>query len=175
MAAVPMTETLRKKKVRLGELLIENKVISEEQLKTALTEQKRTGRKLGRVLTDLGLVREETLHDILAKHLNIQFVDVRQLNLDPAVVRLLPEAHARRFRALVLQADARGLLVGMSDPTDLMSYDELANRLKQPIRIALVREADMLKTMDVLYRRTDEIASLAQEVREDLNDGDIDI
>jgi MSHA biogenesis protein MshE len=170
-----MSETLRKKKVRLGELLLENKVISEEQLKTALTEQKRTGRKLGRVFTDLGFVREEQLHDLLAKHLQIQFVDVRQLNLDAAVVRLLPEAHARRFRALVLQADSRGLLVGMSDPTDLFAYDELTNRLKQPIRIALVREADLLKTMDVVYRRTDEIASLAQEVRDDLSDGDIDI
>ena len=170
-----MSEVLRKKKVRLGELLIENKVISEEQLKTALTEQKRSGRKLGRVLTDLGIVREEQLHDLLAKHLQIQFVDVRQLTLDPAVVRLLPETHARRFRALVLQADARGLLVGMSDPTDLFSYDELANRLKQPIRVALVREADLLKTMDVVYRRTDEIASLAQEVRDELSEGDIDI
>jgi MSHA biogenesis protein MshE len=170
-----MSEILRKKKVRLGELLLENKVISEEQLKTALAEQKRTGRKLGRVFTDLGFVREEQLHDLLAKHLQIQFVDVRQLNLDAAVVRLLPEAHARRFRALVLQADSRGLLVGMSDPTDLFAYDELTNRLKQPIRIALVREADLLKTMDVVYRRTDEIASLAQEVREELSDGDIDI
>lgn len=170
-----MNDVVRKKKVRLGELLLENKVISEEQLKTALAEQKRTGRKLGRVFTDLGMVREEQLHDLLAKHLQIQFVDVKQLNLDPAAVRLLPEAHARRFRALILQADARGLLIGMSDPTDLFAYDELANRLKQPIRIALVREADLLKTMDVVYRRTDEIASLAQEVREELSDGDIDI
>jgi len=170
-----MSEVLRKKKIRLGELLIENKAISEEQLKTALAEQKRTGRKLGRVLTDLGIVREEQLNDLLAKHLQIQFVDVRQLNLDPAVIRLLPEAHARRFRALVLQADSRGLLVGMSDPTDLFAYDELTNRLKQPIRIALVREADLLKTMDMIYRRTDEIASIAQEVRDELSDGDIDL
>jgi MSHA biogenesis protein MshE len=170
-----MSEALRKKKVRLGELLLENKAISEEQLKNALVEQKRSGRKLGRVLVDLGMVREETLHELLAKHLQIQFVDVRQLTLDPTVVRLLPENHARRFRALVLQSDARGLLVGMSDPTDLFAYDELANRLKQPLRIALVRETDLLKTMDVVYRRTDEIASLAQEVREELSDGDIDI
>src|SRR5215510_14712959 len=170
-----MSEALRKKKVRLGELLLENKVISEEQLKSALSEQKKSGRKLGRVLTDLGLVREETLHELLAKHLQIQFVDVRQLRLNPAVVRLLPEAHARRFRALLLQAAGRGLLVGMSDPTDLFAYDELSNRLKQPLRIALVREADLLKTMDVVYRRTDEIASLAQEVHEELHEGGIDI
>src|SRR5690349_745247 len=156
-----MNAIVRKKKIRLGELLLENKVISEEQLKTALAEQKRTGRKLGRVLIDLGIVKEATLDDLLARHLQIPFVDVRQLNLDPAVVRLLPEAHARRFRALVLQSDARGLLVGMSDPTDLFAYDELANRLKKPLRIALVREADLLKTMDIVYRNTDEIASLA--------------
>jgi MSHA biogenesis protein MshE len=170
-----MLEPARKKKVRLGELLLENKAISEEQLKTALAEQKRSGRKLGRVFVDLGILREETLNELLAKHLQIPFVDVRQLNLDQAIVRLLPEAHARRFRALVLQSDKRGLVVGMSDPTDLFAYDELANRLKQPIRIALVREADLLKTMDIVYRNTDEIASLAQEVREELSDGDFDI
>src|SRR5262245_52435027 len=106
-----MSAELKRRKVRIGELLIEHKMISEEQLKTALAEQKRSGRKLGRVLTDLGFVREEVLHDLLAQHLQIPFVDVRQLTPDPKAVRLLPEAHARRFRALVLQADNRGLLV----------------------------------------------------------------
>ena len=170
-----MNDQVRRKKVRLGELLLEQKVISQEQLTSALAEQKRSGRKLGRVLTDLGFVREETLHEVLAKHLQIPFVDVRQLTLDANIVRLLPEAHARRFRSLVLQQDSRGLVVGMSDPTDLFAYDELATRLKQPLRIALVKEADLLKTMDVVYRRTDEIASIAQEVHEELHEGNIDI
>jgi MSHA biogenesis protein MshE len=166
---------LRKKKVRLGELLLSHKVISEEQLKTALAEQKRTGRKLGRVFTDLGMVKEETLHELLAQHLQIPFIDVRQLKIDSAVVRLLPETHARRFRAIVLQSDARGLLIGMADPTDIIAYDELSARLKQPLRVALVKETDLLKTLDVSYRRTDEIASIAQEVREELREGDIDL
>jgi MSHA biogenesis protein MshE len=170
-----MNDQVRRKKVRLGELLLENKLISEEQLKTALAEQKRTGRKLGRVFTDLGMVREEAVQEVLAQHLQIQFVDVRQLTLDQATVRLLPEALARRFRALVLQADARGLLVGMADPTDLVAYDELTARLKRPLRIALVKESDLLKTVDVVYRRTDEIASIAHEMHEELRDGDIDI
>jgi MSHA biogenesis protein MshE len=165
----------RRKKLRLGELLVEKAIITEEQLQQALAEQKRTGRKLGRVLTDLDLVREEKLHEVLAQSLQIPFIDVRQLTLDRTSVRLLPEVHARRFRALVLQSDARGLLIGMADPTDLMAYDELSNRLKQPLRLALVKEADLLKTMDVVYRRTDEIASIAQEVREELREGDIDL
>ena len=166
---------LRRKKVRLGELLLENQLITSEQLTNALAEQKRSGRKLGRVLTDLGLVKEEKLHEVLAQHLQIPFVDVRQLTLDRNAVRLLPEALARRFRALVLQSDARGLLIGMADPTDLFGYDELAAKLKQPLRVALVKESDLLKTMDIVYRRTDEIASIAQEVRDELRDGDIDI
>ena len=91
------------------------------------------------------------------------------------MVRLLPEALARRFRALVLQSDARGLTVGMADPTDLFVYDELVARLKQPLRIALVREAELLRTMDIVYRRTEQIASIALEVREELRAGDIDI
>ncbi len=170
-----MSEQIRKKRVRLGELLLDHKIITEEQLQQALAEQKRTGRKLGRVLTDLNLVREERLNEILAESLQIPFIDVRQLTLDQQVVRMLPEVQARRFRALVLQSDARGLLIGMADPTDLMAYDELANRLKQPLRLALVKESDLLKTVDIVYRRTDEIASIAQEVREEMREGDIDL
>jgi len=170
-----MSEPVRRKKVRLGELLVEQKIISDSQLANALGEQKRTGRKLGRVLTDLGLVEESRLHEVLAQHLQIPFVDVRQLTLDPGTVRLLPEALARRFRALVLQSDTRGLTVGMADPTDLFAYDELTSRLKQPLRLALVREADLLRTMDIVYRRTDQIASIAQEVHAELREGDIDL
>ena len=168
------TET-RKRRVRLGELLVEQRLISEEQLKGALAEQKRTGLKLGRVLTDLGLVSDQAIHEALAKHLQIPFVDVRHLQLAAATARLLPEVHARRFRALVLKSDTQGLTVGMSDPTDLLACDELAARLKRPIKLALVRDADLMKVMDVVYRRTDEIASIAHEVGEELREGDIDL
>jgi MSHA biogenesis protein MshE len=165
----------RRRRVRVGELLLEQQLVTQEQLNIALAEQKRTGRKLGRVLTDLGYVSEQVFHEALARHLQIPFVDVRQLQLVPATVRLLAEVHARRFRALVLQADSRGLLVGMADPTDLFAYDELAARLKQPLRLALVKDADLMQVMDAVYRRTDEIASIAQEVGEELRATDIDI
>ncbi len=118
-----------KKRVKLGEMLLEQSAISPEQLEQALKEQKRTGRKLGRVLTDLGMLSEDDLHQALARHLQLPYVDLRQMTLDPAVVRQMPETLARRFRALVLQEDKRGLLVGMADPSDLLAYDEIAKRL----------------------------------------------
>jgi MSHA biogenesis protein MshE len=169
-----MSEPPRRKRVRVGELLLEQKLINEQQLKIALAEQNRSGRRLGRVLTDLGMVTEQAFHEALAKHLHIPFMDLRQVQLSPDTVRLLPETQARRSRALVLKAEAAGALVAMADPTDLFAYDELAAALKRPIRLALVKEADLLRMMDTVYRRTDEIASIAQEVGQEL-EADIDI
>jgi MSHA biogenesis protein MshE len=170
-----VSDSPRRRRVRVGELLLEQKLITEQQLKTALAEQARSGRRLGRVLTDLGMVGEQAFHEALAKHLQIPFMDLRQVQLAPETVRLLPEAQARRARALVLKVDATGALVAMADPTDLFIYDELAATLKRPVRLALVKEADLLRTMDAVYRRTDEIASIAQEVGEELRETDVDI
>jgi MSHA biogenesis protein MshE len=167
--------TTVRRKIRLGELLVQQRVISEQQLAAALLEQKRSGRKLGRVLADLGFLSEASLYDFLAKHLQVPFVDLKQVRLDRESVKLLPEALARRYRALVLQQDAKGLLVGMADPSDLHAYDELQAKLRLPLRVALVGEADFLKTLDSVYRQTDQIASLAEAVREDLQQGDVDI
>ncbi|MDE2304560.1 MAG: Flp pilus assembly complex ATPase component TadA [Gammaproteobacteria bacterium] len=170
-----MMEPRSRKRVKLGEVLREQNAISAADLERALAEQRRSGRKLGRVLTDLGIIGEDELHQALARHLDLPYVDLRQTALDHQVVQLLPEAHARRYRALVLQSDRRGLLVGMADPSDLLAYDEIAKRLQQPMRIAVVNESELLRLLDVVYRRTDEIASLAQAVREDLRDHDLDI
>ncbi|HET7133021.1 MAG TPA: GspE/PulE family protein, partial [Gammaproteobacteria bacterium] len=90
-------------------------------------------------------------------------------------VTKLPETHARRHRALVLKEDQRGYLVGMADPTDLHAYDELARLLGKPIRLALAKEATLLKTIDSIYRRTDEIVSLAEELDEELSEADVDL
>jgi MSHA biogenesis protein MshE len=146
-----------KKRVRLGDLLLEKKLISEQQLQEALEEQRKSGRKLGRVLIDIGAVSETDLHTCLAQYLNIPFIDLAHTSLDPKVVGKLPESHARRHRALVLKEDARGYLVGMADPTDLFAIDELSRLLGKPIRLALAKEAALLRTIDLVYRRTDEI------------------
>jgi len=170
-----MAEVNVKRRLRLGELLVQQKAISEDQLTLALAEQRRSGRKLGRVLADMGILSETALYDVLSKHLKVPFINLKQVRIDKEAVKLLPEPLARRYRALVLQRDARGLLIGMADPSDLHAYDELQARLKSPLQLALVGESDLLKTLDAVYRQTDEIANLAEAVRVDLNEGDVDI
>ncbi|MEX2258372.1 MAG: ATPase, T2SS/T4P/T4SS family [Woeseia sp.] len=164
-----------RKKMRLGEMLLEAGVISDDELKNALASQKKTGHKLGRALMEVGAISESELHSFLSKRLNIEYLDITGLKLDPDVVTRLAEVHARRHRALVLQDEGDSLLIGMADPTDVLAQDELQRILQKPFRLALLKESDLLRTIDIIYRRTDEIDKLAVAVKEDLGDGGIDI
>ncbi|MFQ5659801.1 MAG: GspE/PulE family protein [Gammaproteobacteria bacterium] len=164
-----------KKKIRLGDLLVEQKIISQAQLKAALDDQKKSGRKLGRILIENGYVEENRILEVLSQQLNIPYVDLLHYKFDPDTVRLLPELQARRFRAIALAKTGEGLLVGMADPTDIFAYDELSRTLQSPIRIAVVREADLLQTIDIVYRKTDEISGFAEQLSDELSESDVDL
>ncbi|HET6655446.1 MAG TPA: GspE/PulE family protein [Gammaproteobacteria bacterium] len=165
----------RKQRIRIGDLLVLHKLISQNQLQQALTEQKHSGRKLGRVLIDLGFIEEDDLLQLLSRQLDIPVINLKQYQFNPETVRRLPEMHARRYRALILDIKADYALVGMADPTDIFAFDELGRLLKTHIRQALVREADLLRAIDLVYRRTSEITSLAEALGEELSDGDYDL
>lgn len=164
-----------RKKIRLGDLLVEHKVISEEQLMTALADQKKSGRKLGKVLIENGFVDEDSMLDFLSRQLRIPFIDLKFYKYDADTVRKLPETHARRYRAIPLADDGDSVLVGMADPTDIFGFDEIQHILKKPIRQALVRETDLLRTIDSVYRRTQEITNFAEALGEELSGTDFDI
>ena len=164
----------RPEKIRLGEILVQQKLLSEEQLGLALTEQKRTGRKLGRVFVENGYVTEEQISGALAKQLDIPYINLKFYNITPDIVRLLPETQARRFRALVLEDRRGALLIGMSDPTDLFAYDEIARLVKRSIELAVVNETEVLQAIDRIYRRTDNITELTRELEQDLGDVSVD-
>ncbi|MDX1588768.1 MAG: GspE/PulE family protein [Oleiphilaceae bacterium] len=163
------------KKIRIGDLLVQNEVITEEQLMAALNEQKSSGRKLGQALTDLGYIDEDNLLNFLSRQLDIPFVQLRHYQFNNELVKLLPETLARRFRAIVLAEKGRELLVGMADPMDIFAYDELSRALDRPIRQAVVRESELLNALDLVYRRTEEIASLAEELDDEIGDDAFDL
>ncbi|HEY9147422.1 MAG TPA: GspE/PulE family protein, partial [Gammaproteobacteria bacterium] len=164
-----------RKKIRIGDLLVELNLITENQLLTALAEQKQSGHKLGRTLVDLGYIDEDKLLEVLSHQLQLPFIALKHYKYHADTVRMLPEAIARRYRAIVLAEQEQGLLVGMVDPTDIFAYDELARVLKRPLRLAVVREAELLKTIDSVYRRTEEISNLAEELNEELGGTDFDL
>ncbi|MEW6765914.1 MAG: GspE/PulE family protein [Pseudomonadota bacterium] len=163
------------KKVRLGDLLVQAGEITAEQLAIALSEQKRGGRKLGATLIDLGFTTEERILETLARQLGLQLIDLRHYRYAPEVIAKLPEHLARRNRVVLLDNDPDQPLIGMADPTDLFAYDEVARQLGRQPDVAVVREADLLAVFDNAYRKTDEIASLARDLGQELSQGDTDV
>jgi MSHA biogenesis protein MshE len=155
-------------KVRLGELLVRQQLISEEQLDAALKRQRASGHKLGRTLVDAGFVSEEQICGALARQMRIPYINLKQFAFNAALVQTLPEAQARRFRAIVLDEIGGALRIGLADPTDLAAYDELTRLLKREINLAVVSESQLMTSIDRLYRRTGEISALSLELTAEL-------
>ncbi|GAM67513.1 MSHA biogenesis protein mshE [Vibrio sp. JCM 19236] len=150
---------------RLGDLLVENEIVSEEQVQQALDSQRQTGRKLGDSLIQLGFITEKQLLTFLAQQLNIPFVDLNRAQVDIEAVQLLPEVHARRLRALVIAHKGHQVTVCMSDPADLFAQESVLRILSQyEVKFAVSSERQLVSGFDRYYRRTKEIASFAEQL-----------
>lgn len=160
----------RPQKLRLGDVLVQQQLISEEQLQQSLELQRATGKKLGRLLIDAGLITEEALAHVLARQLRVPFVNLKTFPARSELVRLLPETPARRFKALVLEDKGEYLLVAMADPLDLFGFDELSRILKRRISMAVVAESQLPAAFDRHYRRSEEISGLAKALEKDIGD-----
>ncbi len=157
-----------KMKIRIGNLLVQNGVITEEQLMSALVSQKETRQKLGKALVVLGYVKEEQFLNFLAQQLKIPMVDLSRYNFNHNDVLKLSETHARRFRCVVLKEEAEYFLIGMTDPLDISAYDEIQRLLPKPIELAIVPDSQLLTTLDHMYRRTSEIDDWADQLSDEI-------
>ncbi|MBB1337250.1 GspE/PulE family protein [Pseudoalteromonas sp. SR44-2] len=158
-------------KMRLGDLLVHEHMITEAQLSEALNVQAATGRKLGSTLITLEFISEPQLLRFLAQQLQVPFLDISQRKISHDVSKLLSEVYARRYRALVIEDNGDSVLLGMSDPADLRSLDQLATMLApKRIDLAVVQESQIMAAFDNVYRRTDEITNFAAQLQEEYQD-----
>jgi len=162
----------RRTHVRLGSALVEQGLLRPEQLNEALAEQKRSGQLLGRVLVDNNYVTEEQIAHAIALQLGIAYIDLRRYEVQPQTVQRLTELQARRFHALVLEDRGDTCLVGVVDPSDLRSQDEMAVVLKRPLDLAIITNEQLLQTIDRIYRKTEQIGEFAREVEREVDDQD---
>jgi MSHA biogenesis protein MshE len=164
-----------KMKIRIGDLLVSNGVISEPQLMEALARQKETRQKLGRTLINLRYITEQQFLEFLAQQLSVPLVDLAHYSFVQQDVLKLSETHARRFRSIVLKENPDHFLVGMSDPLDIFAFDELQRLLPKTVELAVVAESQLLQTLDLMYRRTSDIESLADQLNEDMAEDTFDL
>ncbi|PCI57539.1 MAG: MSHA biogenesis protein MshE [Gammaproteobacteria bacterium] len=157
-----------KLKMRLGDLLVHEHIITNEQLMQALNSQKATGRKLGDTLIELSYLSERQLLEFLAQQLDLPFLDISQRRISSEIASLLPEVHARRLRALIIEDRGDSVLIGMSDPADLNAIDQLEQLLApKSLALAVVMDSQMFDAFDGLYRRTADIESFASQLEEE--------
>lgn len=117
-----------KKKVRLGDLLVQKGIITEEQLSEALKQQKEKKLMLGEMIVSMGFASQSQINDVLCEHLNIDFVDMREEEPDPQVLSLLDESIMRKYTLVPLRHDnnnAGALQVAMADPMNILAMDDI--------------------------------------------------
>jgi len=133
------------KKIRIGELLVEEGVITPEQLKRALAEQKRSGRILGEMLVEQGIVSEDMLVKVLANRLGVRGCRLRNGLIDPALLELIGHEEALRLKAIPMFKVHDTLTVAMAEPQSLPSIDRLRELTGCNIRPVLAMEANVVE------------------------------
>jgi len=161
-----------KKKLRIGDLLVDNRILTEESLGLALKEQEKTGGRLGKILIQLGLVEENVLLDTLADQLAIPLVSLVGNYYEKDEVCSLNESVARRFRVAVLEKTPSKIVLAMADPTDIFCLDEVSKHFSVPIEPVVAKESEIVDLLNASYSGEMKIASLAKEVDEELS-GDV--
>lgn len=127
----------------LGDILLENRLLSKSQLEEALTEQKNTREKLGQVLVRRGFITEQQLLEVLEFSLGIPQVQLNQVKIDPAVVRLLPTTLIRKHYILPISVNQQRLTLGMVDPLNYEAIDDVRILTGLDVLPVLVSENDM--------------------------------
>jgi MSHA biogenesis protein MshE len=164
-----------RQRLRLGDMLVAQNVISAVQLQAALEEQRRSGRKLGQILIEDRIADESTIADALAQQMKVPYLDLTLDKVSPRIARLLTETQARKFRALPVD-EVRGVVrVGMADPTDLSAFDEIQRILARDIDLVVVTETRLTAVVDRLYGSSEETLGFAKELELSIGDQPVDL
>jgi type IV pilus assembly protein PilB len=111
--------------VRIGELLLKEKLITPEQLQQALTQQKANGGKLGYNLVKMGFVKDEQITALLSKQYGVPSINLAQFKIDPTIVKLVPTETARKYQIIPLSRSGSTLTIAMTDPTNVFAMDDI--------------------------------------------------
>src|SRR5438128_7807984 len=111
--------------VRIGELLLKEKLITPEQLQQALTQQKANGGKLGYNLVKMGFVKDEQITTLLSKQYGVPSINLAQFKIDPTIVKLVPTETARKYQVIPLSRSGSTLTIAMTDPINVFAMDDI--------------------------------------------------
>lgn len=146
---------------QLGDILVEDGLLTPDQLGTATQEQKRLGRALGRVLVDLGMVSEAQLVAALAAQIGMEFVDLADFQVDMAAVAALPDAVARRYTAIGIGFEDEKIVVALADPANVVALDDIRSVTGRDVKTVIGTRPDILGAINRYHRVDSDLDDLS--------------
>jgi type IV pilus assembly protein PilB len=159
---------------QLADVLLDEGLITEEDLRRARVQQEQTGKSLGRVLIEMALFTESDLVAALARHLGLEFVELSEQPVDTLAASLIPEQLARRHCVLPVGFDDDGRLVlAMSDPANVLAIDDVRTATDRDVRTVVATRGDILGAIERYVQMSDSVEDLASEMGIDDDDDDL--
>ncbi|MGE5559292.1 MAG: GspE/PulE family protein [Bacillota bacterium] len=156
-----MATVFRKK---LGEILLEANYIKPDQLQRALLAQKDSGKRLGAILVEQGVITDQNLIEVLEFQLGVPHVILAKRNITPEVLSMVPEPVAKKYNVFPVEMRGEKLVLAMIDPTDVFALDELKITLNRDIQPVIVSDDDLRKAFNQYYG----VRSSVEEVFKDI-------
>ncbi|MBL7197214.1 MAG: Flp pilus assembly complex ATPase component TadA [Candidatus Omnitrophica bacterium] len=176
-----------KKNKLLGRMLVEQKIISQEQLEVALHEQKKTDEFLGITLIKLGFVSEDEVLPILSQQLEIEYIKIKDLKLEPEVLKKVPAKFAYHYKLMPIRLEEGILTIAVADPLDIHIIDDVSLLVGLKVEAVLASEKDILEAIRKYYgvgaetiesmigqdKETKEVASVTEDIEDLATDASI--
>ncbi len=137
--------------VRIGELLLKEKMITPEQLQQALGQQKSGGGKLGYNLVKMGFVKDEQITSLLSKQYGVPAINLAQFKIDPTIVKLVPTETARKYQIIPLSRSGSTLTIAMTDPTNVFAMDDIKFMTGYTVEPVVASEVAISEAIEKYY------------------------
>jgi len=159
---------------RLGDLLVADGLLGQEQLQKALVEQKGSTEKLGSILIRLGFINEEQLIGFLSRQYGVPSITLSQLEIDLEVLKLVPAAIAKKYEVLPVRRMGSSLALAMADPTNVFALDDISFMTNLQVLPLVASQTAIKKAIDRHYEsKTEAIASVMQDMSTDLSNVEV--
>ncbi len=153
---------------KIGEMLLKGNIISPDQLRTALETQKRTKERIGTVLVKSGFIKEPELLAFLGRQFNVPVVDLAKYEINPEVVRLIPEDMVQKNLALPINRVGAKLIVAVADPSNMGILDAIGFKTGYAVELVLASEKDITNAINKFFDRSLEFKDIISDLDEDL-------
>jgi len=152
---------------RLGELLVETGLLSEENLTRALSEQRTQRKKLGEVIVSLGMATEEEIAQALSIQLGIPLIDLANTPVEPQAIELIPEKVSRKHLIVPISIEVRDLHIAMADPLSFEAFEDVRFASGYTIKPAIATRTDILWAIDQHYHLGASLSTIVKDIAEE--------